>query len=223
MMSLHAPALPSLRTLRAARTACTAAAMLVLAAAVPAFAASGDAPFKPDLAKGQQLAATCVACHTADGTRGVAANPILQGQHPEYLVKQLQEFKNGKRKSAVMAGFAATLSDDDMRHVAAFYASKKPVNGVARNKDSVLLGEQIWRGGIMNKGVPACAACHSPNGAGLPALYPRIGGQHADYTEQQLLQFRSGERGNNPQMTTIADKMSDREIKAVADFVAGLR
>ena len=181
------------------------------------------AAFKADLAKGQQLSTSCQACHAADGTRGAPANPILQGQHPEYLVKQLTEFKSGKRKQAVMMGMVSTLSDDDMKQVAAFYASKQAKPGFAKVKDTVSLGEQIWRGGILAKAVPACAGCHSPNGAGIPAQYPRIGGQHADYTELQLNGFRSGARGNNAQMMTIAGKMSDREIKAVADYAAGLR
>ena len=179
--------------------------------------------FKPDLAKGQALAATCLACHTADGSRGIPANPILQGQHPEYLVKQLIEFKSGKRKNAVMMGMAATLSDEDMRHVAAFYASKKPKPGFAQNKETLALGEKIYRGGIVGKQVPACAGCHSPNGAGLPAQYPSMRGQHAEYTELQLLTFRSGARANNAQMMTIAAKMNDAEIKAVSDYIAGLR
>jgi cytochrome c553 len=180
-------------------------------------------PFKADLARGAQIAATCQACHLADGNRGAPANPILAGQHPEYLVKQLIEFKSGKRKNAIMQGFAATLSEDDMKHVAAFYASKTAKPGVARNKDTVALGERIWRGGITAKGVPACAGCHGPNGAGIPAQYPRMGGQHAEYTEAQLLAFRSGARANNAQMMAIAAKMNDAEIKAVADFAAGLR
>jgi cytochrome c553 len=203
-----------------------ALAAVALAAAVahaPLAAAEAKPAFKPDIAKGQTLAATCVACHTADGSRGAAANPILQGQHPEYIVKQLQEFKSGKRKNAVMAGMAAPLSEEDMKHIAAFYASKKPVPGFARNKDTIALGEAIFRGGIASKSVPACAACHSPNGAGIPAQYPRLGGQHAEYTEAQMLAFRSGERGNNAQMAAIAAKMNDREIKAVSDFIAGLR
>ena len=179
--------------------------------------------FKPDVAKGQTLAATCLACHTADGSRGSPANPILQGQHPEYLVKQLIEFKAGKRKNAVMAGMAATLSEDDMRHIAAFYATKTAKTGFAKNKDSIALGEQIYRGGISVKQIPACAACHGPNGAGMPAQYPRMGGQHGDYTEAQLLTFRSGARGNSAQMMSIAQKMNDAEIKAVSDYVAGLR
>lgn len=189
----------------------------------PALAADSQPAFKPDPAKGQQLATTCLACHTADDTRGLAANPILQAQHPEYLVKQLAEFKSGKRKNAVMSGMAAPLSEDDMKHLAAFYGSKKTPSGFARNKDTVKLGEQIYRGGIASKQVPACSGCHSPNGAGIPAQYPRLGGQHGEYTEAQLLAFRSGARANNAQMTTIAAKMNEREIAAVADYIAGLR
>lgn len=203
-------------------------AALILLALVTLFGGASQAAetkpaFKADPAKGQQLAATCLACHSADGTRGSPANPILQGQHPEYLVKQLVEFKSGKRKNAVMAGMAANLSEDDMKHLAAFYAGKTAKPGFAKVKDSVALGEQIYRGGIASKTVPACAGCHSPNGAGIPSQYPRLGGQHGDYSEAQLLAFRSGLRGNNAQMSTIANKMNDREIKAVADYMAGLR
>ena len=129
----------------------------------------------------------------------------------------------GKRKNAVMAGMAAGLSEDDMKHIAAFYASKKAKEGFAKSKDTISLGEQIWRGGIAAKQVPACAGCHSPNGAGIPAQYPRIAGQHADYTAAQLTAFSLGQRGNNAQMMTIAAKMNDREMKAVADYAAGLR
>jgi cytochrome c553 len=190
----------------------------------PALASDAKPPaFKPDLAKGQALAAVCMACHMADGSRGAPANPILQGQHPEYLVKQLQEFKSGKRKNAIMMGFASTLSDEDMRNVAAFYASKVAKPGAARNKDTIRLGESIYRGGIAQKQVPACASCHGPTGSGIPAQYPRLGGQHAEYTESQMLAFRSGERANNAQMTAIAGRMNDAEIKAVSDYIAGLR
>ena len=189
-----------------------------------AMAATPAPAAKPDLAKGQALSTqVCAACHTADGSRGSPANPILAGQHPEYLVKQLQEFKSGKRANAIMKGFASTLSDDDMKNVAAFYASKSAKPGFSKDKDLVALGEKIYRGGIADKAVPACAGCHSPNGAGIPAQYPRVGSQHADYTEAQLVAFRSGARGNSAQMVTIAAKMSDREIKAVSDYIAGLR
>lgn len=193
---------------------------LLLTAPAPATSASAVVP---DLARGQALAATCLACHTADGTRGTPANPILQGQHPEYLVKQLQDYKAGRRVNAIMQGMAAILSDEDMVHVAAFYASKPPVPGYSQNKELVELGESIWRGGIKAKGVPACAACHGPVGSGIPAQYPRLAGQHHDYTLATMLAFRSGERGNNAQMSAIAYKMNDREIRAVSDYIAGLR
>jgi cytochrome c553 len=200
-------------------------AALILAALVagPALAATEAPAAKPDPARGQAAAAACVACHLADGNRGAPANPILQGQHPEYIVKQLTEFKAGKRKSPVMQGMAAAVADADMKHIAAFYAGKQAKPGFAKNKETVALGEQIYRGGIAAKQVPACAGCHSPNGAGIPAQYPRVGGQHGEYTEAQLNAFRSGARANSPQMTTIAGKLNDHEIKAVSDYIAGLR
>lgn len=192
-------------------------------AAAPALAAEPAAVAKPDPAKGQTASAACQACHTADGSRGLPANPILAGQHPEYIVKQLTEFKSGKRKNAVMTGMAAPLSDADMKNIAAFYATKKAPTGFARNKDTITLGEKIYRGGITAKQVPACAGCHSPTGAGIPAQYPRLGGQHAEYTESQLVAFRAGARANSAQMITIAAKLSDVELKAVSDYIAGLR
>lgn len=201
-----------------------ASVLLAAFVAAPAMASDAPAAAKPDLAKGQAISTqVCAACHTADGSRGSPANPILAGQHPEYLVKQLTEFKEGKRNNAIMKGFASALSPEDMKNVAAFYASKSAKPGFAKNKDLVALGEKIYRGGIASKAVPACAGCHSPTGAGIPAQYPRIGGQHSDYTEAQLVAFRGGARKNNPQMTVIAARMSDTEIKAVADYIAGLR
>jgi cytochrome c553 len=152
----------------------------------------------------------------------VPANPILQGQHPEYIVKQLTEFKAGKRKNAVMNGMAAAVQDADMPNIAAFYASKQAKPGFAKNKETLALGEQIYRGGIAARQVPACAGCHSPNGAGIPAQYPRVGGQHADYMEAQLNNFRSGARANSVQMMAIAAKLNDLEIKALADYMSGL-
>ena len=200
---------------------------LTLSALISLPALANDAkatPAKPDLAKGQAKATeVCTACHTADGTRGSPANPILQGQHSEYLVKQLTEFKAGKRANAVMGGMAGLLSEDDMKNVAAFYSSKQAKPGAAKNKDLVALGEKIYRGGIAAKQVPACSGCHSPNGAGIPAQYPRLGSQHGDYTEAQLVAFRSGARANSAQMMTIAARLSDKEIKAVSDYIAGLR
>ena len=204
---------------------CLAAALAAPLAPVLAATPVAAAPaFKPDPAKGQAIATNvCAACHAIDGSRGSPANPILMAQHPEYLVKQLQEFKSGKRNNPIMKGFASTLSEDDMKNVAAFYSSKLGKPGFAKDKAGVKLGETVYRGGIAEKAVPACAGCHSPNGAGVPAQYPRLGGQHGDYTEAQLLSFRGGQRANSAQMTTIAQRMSDGEIKAVADYIAGLK
>ena len=191
-----------------------------------ALAAEGEAKAaaaKPDLAKGQATSTNvCAACHTNDGSRGSPANPIIQGQHPEYLVKQLSEFKSGQRVNPIMSGMVAALSEADMKNVAAFYASKAAKPGFAKNKDLVVLGEKIYRGGIADRMIPACSGCHSPTGAGIPAQYPRLSGQHADYTEAQLVAFRSGARKNSIPMTGVAAKMNDREIKAVADYIAGL-
>jgi cytochrome c553 len=179
---------------------------------------------KPDLVKGEaSFAAVCAACHAADGNSSIAANPKLAQQHPEYLMKQLGEFKSGKRANAIMSGFSAMLSEDDMRNIAFWLHSKPAKPGFAKEKDLVTLGERIYRGGIADRQVPACAGCHSPNGAGIPAQYPRLSGQHADYTQTQLTAFRDGVRKNSEQMTQVAAKLNDREIKAVSDYIAGLR
>ena len=199
-----------------------ALSFMLSAAAVAADPAPAAA--KPDLAKGEATSTNvCAACHSADGSRGSPANPIIAGQHPEYLVKQLEEFKSGKRDNAVMKGFASTLNAADMKNVAAYYAGKVAKPGFAKNKDLAALGEKIYRGGIAERAVPACSGCHSPSGAGIPSQYPRLAGQHADYTEAQLVAFRAGARKNNVQMTGVAARLNDREIKAVADYIAGLR
>jgi cytochrome c553 len=179
---------------------------------------------KADLARGDTVAtAVCVTCHSADNTRGAPTQPLLKGQHPEYLVKQLQEFKSGKRDNPIMKGFASALSDADMTNVAAFYAAKKPSPGSAKNPELAALGEKIYRGGIANRSIPACSGCHSPNGAGIPSQYPRLAGQHADYIATQLTAFRDGGRTNSAPMTAIAAHLSKREIDALADYIAGLR
>lgn len=181
-------------------------------------------PAKPDLAKGAALyKQVCASCHGAVGNSNIPLNPKLAQQHPEYLVKQLQEFKSGKRENALMKGMAAALSDDDMRNIAFWLAGKKGSLGLAREKELVRLGERIYRGGIADRQIAACAACHSPNGAGIPAQFPRLSGQHAPYTAAQLEAFRSGARKNAPMMTSIAAYMTDIEIKAVSDYIAGLR
>lgn len=203
-----------------------AALLAVPAAAVfaQAPAPAAAAPAKPDLTQGSaKFTAVCAACHGADGNSPVPANPKLAQQHPEYLLKQLQEFKAGKRTSPIMQGFAAQLTEADMKNVSWWAGAQKAKPGFAKDKDLVALGERIYRGGIADRQVAACSGCHSPNGAGVPTQYPRLSGQHADYTAAQLTAFRDGGRKNSLQMSQIAAKLNDREIRAVADYVAGLR
>lgn len=190
------------------------------------------APAKADPAKGEALYANgdaargivaCASCHGAAGNSTISVNPKLAGQHEAYISKQLDNFKGPDRNNAIMTTFSGLLSADDAKNVAAYLSLQKSKPGSAKNKDIVELGKQIYRGGIAEKNVPACAGCHSPNGAGIPAQYPRIAGQHQDYTIAQLTNFRTGLRKNSTQMTTISKRMSDDEMKAVADYVAGLK
>ena len=199
-------------------------ALTSFAAAEPAAAPAVAKVAKPDLVKGEaSFTAVCAACHGADGNSAVAAYPKLSQQHPEYLVKQLQEYKSGKRKNAIMQGFASALSEDDMRNIAWWAASKKSKPGFAKDKVLVLTGERIYRGGVSDRQIPACAGCHSPNGAGIPAQYPRLAGQQSEYVATQLTNFREGVRMNSQQMNQVAAKLNDREIRALADYIAGLR
>jgi len=165
----------------------------------------------------------CAACHTPTGNSVITLNPKLAGQHPEYIEKQLTEFKSGKRANAVMSGMASMLSEDDMKNLAAYFASQNLTLGQAKTNGAGSLGEKIYRGGIAATNVPACAACHGATGAGLPKQFPRLAGQHADYTLAQLRTFRTGERANAPMMMAIATKMTDAEMVAVADYIQGLR
>ena len=193
--------------------------------------ASEEHKAKADPAKGKAIADTiCVACHGADGNSATSANPHLAGQVEEYIYKQLKNFKavDGKpaaRNNAIMAGMAAPLSDEDMRNAAAWFSSQKHIPAKASDESKIALGQKLWRQGDFKKGVPACAGCHGPAGAGLPAQYPKLAGQFPEYTETQLKAFRAEERGNDPEkmMRTIAAKLSDVEIKAVAEYAAGLR
>jgi cytochrome c553 len=208
----------------------TTALAVLLAACFSAFA-SEEAKSGVDLAKAKQIAeGVCVACHGADGNSPVATNPNLAGQIPEYLNKQLSNFKsvNGKppvRENAIMGGMAAGLSDEDMKSLAAYFSQQKLKHASAKDEKLVAEGQKIWRKGDFEKGVPACAGCHGATGAGLPAQYPQLSGQYAEYTEDQLKKFRSGERANDPEkmMRTIAAKLSDQQMKAVAEYAAGLR
>lgn len=210
----------------------------VMALAVPAAAMTGlasaaeQAAAKADPAKGETLYTqgapdrnipACLSCHGAAGNSGAAANPKLAGQQAEYTHKQLVDFKEKTRNNAIMTPFASALSDQEMKDVGAYLAKQQLKPATAKNKDTIEAGQKIYRGGIAAKGVPACAACHGPTGAGIPAQYPRIGGQYSEYTEAQLVAFRQGTRKNNSVMSTITARMSDAEIKAVADYVAGVR
>ena len=204
-------------------------ALAAMIASTTTFAA--DPPFKGNAAKAQGVAdQVCAACHAADGNSQIAANPRLAGQIPEYLYKQLADFKaaagkKAERDSPVMSAMVANLSPEDMRNVAAYYAGQAAKSGAAKNKDLVALGQRIYRGGIASEGIAACASCHGPNGGGMPAQYPRLSGQHAEYVEAQLKAFRSGARANDfaASMRGVAGRLSDREIEAVADYIAGLR
>jgi len=205
--------------------------LLSLLLATGAVQAQDKAAAQPDLAKAKQTAEqVCGACHGTDGNSQIPVNPKLAGQHAEYLYKQLKNFKSeggapAERANPIMGGMAAGLSDADMKGLSSYFASQTLKPESAKNKASVELGQKLWRAGDLKRGIPACAACHGPAGAGLPAQYPRLSGQFADYTEAQLRAFRAGERANDPakMMRTIALKMTDPEIKAVADYAAGLR
>ncbi|MDB5860514.1 MAG: cytochrome c, class [Ramlibacter sp.] len=218
---LAASALPTLAQHAAAPAAGEQPAS---SAPAPVTPAAPPMPAKVDSAAGgAKFDAVCAACHGAAGNSGTPANPKLAQQHPEYIVKQLQEFKSGKRPNLIMQPFAAQLTDADMKNIAAYVGGQKAKAGFAKDKELVASGEKIYRGGIAVRQVAACAGCHSPNGAGIPAQYPRLSGQHADYVAAQLVAFREGGRKNSPQMAGIAAKMNDREIRAVADYIAGLR
>lgn len=207
--------------------------LLFLLATAATQAADHAAAAKADAAKGQQTAAgVCAACHNPDGNSVIPVNPKLAGQHADYLVKQLREFKNGTRANPVMMGMSAMLTEDDVRNVAAWFASQTQSGSETKNRETLELGQKLYRGGDQAKGLPACAGCHGPSGAGIPAQYPRLGGQHADYIEVQLKSFRTAGadakdtsgRANDPNkmMRMVAVKMTDPEIKAVADYIAGL-
>jgi len=207
--------------------------------ATPAAAPMAEATAKPavpgkpktDPAAGEALysngdasrgVTACLTCHGPKGQSATATWPKLSAQHAAYTAKQLKNFKEGTRANPVMMGMAATLTDQDMQNIAAYLVKQPASQGVAQNKETIELGQSIYRGGIAAKGVPACAACHSPTGAGIPSQYPRVGGQWAEYNAAQLMAFREGTRKNSTQMTTIATKLSDKEMKAVSDYMAGL-
>ena len=198
-----------------------AASFAVFISVPPAVAADFGDPAKAQPIAGQ----LCAACHGADGNSPLPMNPSLAGQHPEYLFKQLNEFKSGSRNNAVMMGIVAGLSAEDMHNLAAYYSAQKPGESAAKDKDLVGQGRKLFRGGNLATGVAACAGCHSPNGAGIPSQYPRLAGQHPEYVTTQLKAFRAGERANdvNNMMRAVAARLTDKEIAAVAEYLSGLR
>lgn len=185
--------------------------------------AAAEAPAKPDVERGKQIATTvCAACHSADGNSVVPANPRLAGQHASYIATQLAAFKSGARPSPIMQGMAASLTPEDMQAVAAYFSMQKPTPTAARDKALVQRGQQIWRGGIKAVGVPACAGCHGAAGHGIPAQFPRLAGQYADLTFGWLKAYAAGTR---PQavMGPIASKLNENDMKALAEYMSGLR
>jgi cytochrome c553 len=206
-------------------------ASLMAVAAVAHANEPAKAAYKGDPAKGQAIAAgVCGACHNPDGNSIVSANPKLAGQNADYLFKQMSNFKsvNGKppeRVNAIMNGMIMPFTEEQMRDLSAYFSYQKQKGEVAKNRDTIELGQKLYRAGDMTKGLPACSGCHGPAGAGMPAQFPRIGGQFADYIEVQLKAFQSEARANDPNkmMRTVALRMTDAEIKAVSDYIAGLR
>lgn len=208
------------------------ALLAVSSIAIAAEEKKPEAVKKADPAKGEALFTTgdaarnipaCLSCHGAAGNSTIVQNPKLAAQHEAYIYKQLGNFKAGDRSNPVMGPFAKPLTDEEMKNLAAYLSAQPQKPGAAKNKSIVEFGKKIYRAGIAEKNVPACAGCHGPNGAGIPDQFPRIGGQHQDYSVAQLTGFRAGTRKNGPQMATIALRLSDDEIQAVADYVAGLR
>lgn len=185
-------------------------------------AIAGQAAASGDAAKGQAIAGqVCAACHMADGNSVIPQNPKLSGQHAQYISTQLAHFKSGERANAIMMGMAANLSPADMANVAAWFASQAATVDGAKNKALAEAGQKLYRGGNPALGVPACSGCHSPSGAGIPAQYPRLAGQHSEYLAIQLKAFRAGERVNT-QMNAIAAKLSDKDMEALAEYLSGL-
>lgn len=177
-----------------------------------------------DIDAGKQKSATCVACHSVDGNSAISMYPKIAGQHSEYIYKQLKEFKSGDRKDPVMAGMVAALSDQDMKDLAAYFSSQTMSAGETP-EDVVEAGELLYRGGDMERGIPACIACHGPRGVGHSlAGFPKISFQHADYTKAQLEKFRSGDRANdmNGMMRDIAVKLTDKDIEVLSKYISGL-
>jgi cytochrome c553 len=187
---------------------------------------------KPDLARAEAIVKeVCAACHGLDGNSPAPTNPSLAGQGAEYIAVQLQHFQAGIRVNAIMQGMAATLKPEEMKALGVYFSQQKPKGLAAKDATLATAGQRLYRGGDLATGMPACAACHSPNGSGIPKNYPRLAGQYAEYTYAQLKAFRDGERGSDKEgkdyngkiMATVAARMSDPQMKALAEYTSGLR
>ena len=204
---------------------------LIFAAALASPVAFANEPKAAPVTKGDPKKAemivnqVCAGCHAVDGNSAAPANPKLAGLNYEYLNKQLLNFKSGERKSAIMSGMVANLTPDDMKNLAAYFSSQQPKDAKAKDQALALVGQKVYRGGVQGSGVPACASCHGAQGKGIPAQFPRLAGQHTDYIYAELNKFRTGERANDgaKMMRTIAAKMTDSDMKAVATYIQGLR
>ena len=209
-------------------------AFLIFLASVPHVAkgemSQNSGTYQGDPNKGKTVAGgVCAGCHGNDGNSIIPTNPILAGQHAAYIQKQLHNFqvKSGDekamRENAIMLGFASGLNDEQIADVAAYYNQQKTQPSYTKNKELALIGESIYKGGDVQNGIPACSSCHGPKGAGIPNQYPRIAGQYTEYTTSTLLSYKSGSRANNKQMMTISKRMSNDQIDAVSEYLAGLR
>ena len=198
---------------------------LLLTMGVSGIAQAASTALVGDAAAGQAKTAVCGACHGPDGNSMAPNFPKLAGQGDRYLLKQLHEIKDGKRQVLEMTGLLTNLNDQDLADIAAFYSSQKSSVGAA-DPALVARGEALFRGGDLEKGLPACTGCHSPDGQGNAAAgFPHLGGQHAGYVEKQLTDFREGDRTNDGDsmiMRGIAAKLSNKDIKALASYIQGL-
>ncbi|AFJ59226.1 MAG: cytochrome C [Pseudomonadales bacterium RIFCSPLOWO2_12_60_38] len=200
---------------------------LLLTLGITGAAVAAEGPVKGDATAGQAKAAVCGACHGPDGNSPAPNFPKLAGQGERYLSKQMHDIKDGKRTVLEMTGLLTNLNDQDLADLAAYFASQKGSVGAADPK-LVARGEQLFRGGNLEKGLPACTGCHSPNGAGNAAAgFPHLSGQHATYIAKQLTDFRKEEAGRANDgdamtMRTIARKLSDEDIAALSSYIQGL-
>ncbi len=207
--------------------------LVAVASTLPVAAALAQTPAgRTDPGRAEAIAKeVCAACHGVDGNSATAVNPSIAGQPAEYITLQLAHFKSGLRANPVMQAMAATLQPEEMKALGDYFSRQKPKGLAAKDATLVVAGQKLFRGGDTATGVPACAACHAPDGAGIAKNYPRLAGQYADYTYAQLKAFKAGERGadkdgkdvNGGIMVTVAARMSDAQMKAVAEYTSGLR